>query len=220
VSKPKVNKHNKNISFLGKDSSKNVYLYEGNSTAFVNRSWDARSQKSSGSINRQARDPSNYAMANYPDQDIIEFVYDPTKSVHRKPRMKKNPNIQKRLSIKRSNDSIDRSQHVDLTRTLAAPDINIYPGKTSNSQHHKNQKATLTDLESSTGDQGHTKKIIARVGDLGFDGLRLDFNGRTKGPELTTKSLKKKAKGTKAARGMSYDRDLGDINELTEVVIL
>jgi hypothetical protein len=55
---------------------------------------------------------------------------------------------------------------------------------------------------------------------LGFNRLRLDFNGRTKGPELTTKSLKKKAKRTKAAIGVSYDRDLGDINELTEVVIL
>jgi hypothetical protein len=159
-------------------------------------------------------------MANYPDQDIIEFVYDPTKSVQRKPRMKKNPNLQKRLSTKRSNDSIDRSQHADLTMTLAAPDININPGKTSNSQHHKNQKTTLTDLESSTGDQRHRKKNTAKVEDLGFDGLILDFNGRTKGPELTTNSLKKKAKRTKAARGVSYDGYQADINEHAEVVIL
>jgi hypothetical protein len=220
VSKPKVNKHNKNISFLGKDSSKNVYLYEGNSTAFVKRSSDARPQKSSCSINRQARDPTNYAIADYPDQDIVEFVFDPTKSVHRKPRMKKNPNLQKRLSTKRSNDSIDRSQHANITMTLAGPDININPSKTSNSQHNKNQKTILTDLESSTGDQRYTKKNTARVEEFGFDGLILDFNGRTKGPKLTTNSQKKKAKRTKAARGQSYDGYQADINELAEVVIL
>jgi hypothetical protein len=217
VSKPKVNKHNKNISFLGKDSAKNLYVYEGNSTAFVNRSWDARSQKSSCSISKQARNPSNYAMANYPDQDIVEFVYDPSKSVVRKPRMKKNPNLQKRLSTKPSNDGRDGSQHADLTRTLGAPDISINPSKTLNFQHHKNQKPTLTDLESSTGDQGHTRKRV----DLGFDGLKLDFNGNSRGPELTTKSLKKKkGKRTKTARGVSYDGYQGDINELAEVVIL